>query len=216
MSPTENTAPPEQALALNYARPELRKPLDLFFRFDDRLARVVLLATEPLPAQLRLAWWREQFAKPVADRPHGEPMLEEMGRDWPGCERYCLALVDGWELLLQEFPLEKGALDEFAAGRAAPFASMQTDPAYSTATELCGKIWALADLAAKLSDGDLKREVVGEGRVLLGNMPTLPRDMRFLTVLAGLGRRALVKGGAPLLADRASVAVALRLGLLGR
>ena len=45
---------------------------------------------------------------------------------------------------------------------------------------------------------------------------TLPRALRPLTVLSGLGDAALRKGGAPLLAGPVDMMRALRLGIIGR
>lgn len=216
MRPIEDTAPPEQAIALNYAQAEWRPALRLFAAFDERLARVVLSAVEPLPAQLRLAWWREQFLKSAGQRPKGEPMLAAMEDDWPGFEAPCRQLVDGWEQLLQELPLPDGSLEQFAKGRTATFSALLSDKTFGDATEQNGQVWALADLAAKLPESDLKADVMVQATSMTKAMPRLPKDLRFLTVLAGLGKRAIARGGGPLLSGRADVAAALRLGLLGR
>jgi phytoene synthase len=76
-------------------------------------------------------------------------------------------------------------------------------------------VWALADLAANLSDAGERQLVLDQARKL-PSAPVLPRALRALAVLAGLGATALENGGAPLLAGPRSALLALRIGLAGR
>jgi phytoene synthase len=77
------------------------------------------------------------------------------------------------------------------------------------------RYWALADLAANLSDAGERARVIECAR---GEPFASPggRALRPLAILGGLGRRALARGGRPLLDGRVSALAALRLGLLGR
>lgn len=211
--------PDAQRLAWAYANSASRAPLSILMALDLRLADIVRSIREPLLAQMRLAWWRDELAKSPEARPKGEPLLESIGEIWAGEEKALRALVDGWEELLVEPPLPAAAAENFAAGRAAGFAGAarlagaMDDHA---AIVLAAKRWALADLAAKTSDLDEKAEVVATG-LELGMKPVrLTRAMRPLLVLDGLARASLAAGGAPLMQGRRNLLSAMRLGLLGR
>ena len=82
------------------------------------------------------------------------------------------------------------------------------------AAEQAARVWALADLAANISDGEERALVVDYGRPIVP--PPLSASLRPLAVLAGLGAAALDKGGAPLLGGPRSALLALRIGLAGR
>ena len=220
MTPFNQTALPDaQQLAMAYANAASRQPLLILMEFDLRLAEIVRSIREPLLAQMRLAWWRDELAKSPEDRPTGEPLLAAIGDVWRGEESALLALVNGWEELLVEPPLPARAAENFADGRAKCFvaaARIAGAPEYEKAVSLAARRWALADLAAKTSDMDEKAEVVATA-LDLGDVPVrLPRAMRPLLVLDGLGRASLAAGGAPLMQGRRNMLGAMRLGLLGR
>lgn len=211
--------PDAQRLAWAYANAASRPPLSILFALDLRLADIVRSIREPLLAQMRLAWWRDELAKSPESRPKGEPLLAAIGEVWAGEEKGLRALVDGWEELLAEPPLPAAAADNFAAGRAAAFAAtarIAGGAGDDTAVTLAAKRWALADLASKTSDLDEKAEVVATG-LELGTEPVrLSRAMRPLLVLDGLARASLAAGGTPLMQGRRNILAAMRLGLLGR
>jgi len=73
--------PPPQRLALAYAPARARPATLALLALDARLAAILRGRREPLAAQLRLAWWREMFARPPSDWPAGEPLLEAL-RGW--------------------------------------------------------------------------------------------------------------------------------------
>lgn len=183
------------------------------FALDARLAAIVRVGREPLAAQLRLAWWRDTLARPAADWPRGEPVLDAL-RDWR--DHSGLAdLAVGWEALLAE-ELSPAVADEFVAGRVRAFASLARELGVEAVEDVehAARLWALADLAANLSDSKERALVVDQGRGLVP--PRLPAPLRPLAVLAGLGATALRKGGAPLLSGPGSTLLALRLGFTGR
>ena len=93
------TLDPAVRLAVAYAPARLR-PLHLAaFALDARLRAVVSGAREPVLAQLKLAWWRDRLNQAPAARPRGEPLLAALAV-WPGDAAPLLALVDGWEAML--------------------------------------------------------------------------------------------------------------------
>ena len=187
------------------------------FALDGRVGRMVLGASEPMLGQMRLAWWRDQLGKPVHDRPRGDHLLDLIGKNWNRNEAALVDLIDGWEALLSPRPLAETAILEFVAGRV----SLSLGLASLVGTMECdvrraGTLWALADLAINaLDEAELSRAVklgAAEG----ANGLRLSRDMRPLAVIAGLARRSLNSRGRPMLGDRASPLIALRLSLIGR
>lgn len=211
--------PDAQRLAWAYANAASRAPLSILLALDLRLAEIVRSIREPLLAQMRLAWWRDELAKPPERRAKGEPLLAAIGDVWAGEEAGLRALVDGWEELLADPPLPAAGAENFAAGRGAAFAAaarIAGGADENSAITLAAKRWALADLAAKTSDLDEKAEVVATGLELGAKPVLLSRAMRPLQVLDGLARASLAAGGAPLMQGRRNILTAMRLGLLGR
>jgi phytoene synthase len=88
--------------------------------------------------------------------------------------------------------------------------------AQAAGVEPAAKAWALGDLAANLSDPVERALVLAVAKEETGYTPLGGRSLRPLAILGGLGRRALAKGGAPLLDGRRAALAALRLGLFGR
>jgi 15-cis-phytoene synthase len=100
-SDTAKLSPP-QHLAAAYARKDLRAAWSLLLEFDNRIMAIALKGQEPVLKQMRLAWWREQLAKAVADRPKGEPLLARLSQvDNAGQVQTAMAkLIDAWEELI--------------------------------------------------------------------------------------------------------------------
>jgi phytoene synthase len=205
-------SPPLQ-LALAWAPRGARRATLACLALDSRLAGFVRRGDQPLAVQMRLAWWRDMLGLAPAAWPRGDPLLDEL-RDWRQPEEL-VALVDGWEALLGE-ELDDKAITEFALGREKAWAALAGQ--LGTASARIGpaaRAWALADLAANLSSVEERQRVVAEVRVTDFQLPS-ERALRPLAVLGGLGRRALKRGGVPLLAGRGAALLALRLGMFGR
>ena len=181
---------------------------------DARLGQIIRGRREPLATQLRLAWWREMLERPVAQWPNGEPLLESL-RGWR--EPAALAvLASGWEALLVE-DLTPRAIAEFVDARGQAFAALARELGVEAVEEAsaAARIWALADLAANLSEGAERRLAVDYGRTL-GSPSRLSASLRPLAVLAALGAASLKRGGGDLLAGPGGALIALRIGLTGR
>jgi phytoene synthase len=205
--------PAPQRLALAYASARSRAATLALFALDARLAQIVRGRREPLPAQLRLAWWRDMLARPTAEWPRGEPLLEAL-RGWRDPTGLA-ALPSAWEALLGD-ALDSAAIAEFVEGRGQACATLATELGVDGADDAAAaaRIWALADLAANLSDGRERELTVEYGRSL-GSPPRLSASLRPLAVLAGLGAAALARGGGELLGP-SGMLLALRIGLTGR
>lgn len=93
---------PEEELALAYAPKSARARLTPLLMLDRRLASVVDSATEPMLAQIRLAWWREQlgFLGSGKTAP-AEPLLQMFG-DNSALIEAAQTLVDAWEEILAD------------------------------------------------------------------------------------------------------------------
>lgn len=206
--------PPAERLALAYAPARNRSATLALLALDARLAAIVRGRREPIATQLRLAWWRDVLARPAAEWPRGEPVLDGL-RGWR--DPSCLAgLPGGWEALLAD-ELTPAAIGEFADGRGQAFACLARELGTPSPEDAAtaGRTWALADLAANLSNG-LERALVVECGRGLSAPPRLPASLRPLAVLAALGAAALKRGGGPLLAGPRSALLALRIGVTGR
>ena len=205
--------PPPQRLALSYAPRLARSPTLALLALDVRLAALLRRGREPVLVQMRLAWWRETLAADPRSWPVGDPVLGLL-RGWRRPTALG-GLVDGWEGLLGD-SLDRAAIGAFAEGRGEAFAELArelgAEPAAATA---CGKLWALGDLAANLSEPGERAAAIGAA-ANLPPCPQLPRALRPLAVLAGLARRSLTRGGEPLLAGPRALLFAVRLGIAGR
>lgn len=204
--------PPEQRLALAYAPGGVRQDWLAVLALDAKLTRIVRGAREPLLAQMRLAWWREQLAE-SATVTAGEPLLASFA-GWDGARGGLIALVDGWEALLGQAPLDGASLSEFVEGRVAALGSLaERLGCDGAAARQAARGWALVDLLGHLTHLDERGTVAEMVAVHRWDRVRLARSMRPLAVLHGLARRA--RGDGRLLASPTGFARAIRLGLLG-
>jgi phytoene synthase len=200
-------------LAVAYAPPAAKRQTATMLALDARLATILRKKREPMLAQLRLAWWRDRLNEPPAQWPQGDAVLDSL-RQWSNPAALA-TVVDGWEVLVTD-QVDRAALDRFASGRAAGFAALAGELGHSPEpARRAGRVWALADLVANLSDPQ-ERALALVLAQENGRPPALPRNLRPLAVLAGLGWRAIQAGGGPLLTGRGAALTALRLGTLGR
>lgn len=203
--------PAEQRLALSYSRTRERERFAALFTLDRQLGQALARGREPLAAQLRLAWWRDLLGGKGG--PASDPATALVLKHWHSDSASAIAMVDGWEQLVSETP----DLAAFADGRAAPFVSFAQERGCGVEpiaqVGVAARRWALVDLAEHLSVSMDRDAALTEARSL--PPVSLPRAMRPLAVLDGLARRSLAQG-VPMLGDRLSPFVALRLGIFGR
>lgn len=170
--------------------------------------------SEPMLGQMRLAWWRDALAKPVAERPRGDVVLDGIGEHWGGRENALSEMVDGWEVLLSAERMGRGEAEAFGAARGAFFAALAPDrsPALAARLAAAGSRWALADAAAAVSDEEERAALVAAGLATAqhGATERLPRGLRGVAVLDVLATRALKRGGRPLMEGRGASLAALR------
>lgn len=210
------TLPAVARLALVYAPAKAREPTLALFALDARLATLIRRSSEPMLAQLRLAWWRESIGHDPQQWPLGEPILSTL-RSWGSRAATVTPLVEAWEALTAPSPLGTDALQAFAQGRGAAAAALAITlgrPDESEAAHRLGRIWALEDLAMRLGRDDERSAARLMAADLVG-LPKVSRPLRPLRVLAGLTRRRRQTGSEEGAASPAAVLQALKLGLLG-
>lgn len=206
-------------LALAYAPAKARGIFEDLFALERRLADATRQASEPIIAQMKLAWWRDRFAQKPADWPKGEPLLARLAA-WDADVSKLGMLVDGWEALLKEGPLTTEAILAFGKGHA---------DAWAVAAHALGHpgppppehdalLWAFADLAQHCSnaeDSERVRVVARSQNLLDQPSERLPRTLRPFAVLGTLGRRSL-RSGRPILSGPGDFLAGVRAGMLGR
>ncbi len=208
--------PQASRLALAYAPASARGGVLALLAFDARLAGIVRRAREPLLGQMQLAWWRDQLRREPAARPKGQPLLQLLaGLD--GHSDALIALVDGWEELLDPAAVDRRGLELLARARGQGWAALAqvlgADSAADAASR-AGYHWALADLAAGLAQAEDQTAIGSLLAACDWSRVALPRSLRSLAILHGLARRA--RGTGALLDGPGALAVAVRIGMLGR
>ena len=212
-------ADPSLALALAYAPRDARPVFDDLFALDRRLADAVRQASEPIIAQLKLAWWRDRFAQDRGDWPKGEPLLARLA-SWDADVSQLASLVDGWEALLAEGPLTDEAITAFGEGHADAWALAAAALGHPgpPAPDHAALLWSYADLAQHCSTPEDAETVraVARGQTLLDQAPPrLPRALRPFAVLGAQGLRSL-RSGRPMMSASGDFLAAVRAGMLGR
>jgi phytoene synthase len=158
-------------LALSYAPVKSRAALGALFALDTALGNVLRTTREPLVGQMRLAWWREALEGLDASGAPAEPVLQSLTAavlplGFTG--RALSELVDAWEPLLGE--IGTGSIDDHARLRGQALfamAALALDAAPGDPVGDAGEGWALADLAANLSDPALASEARARAATLL-------------------------------------------------
>lgn len=147
----ENELMPPARLAVAYAPRAVREGFEVLLRLDSRFAAIVGNASEPLFAQIRLAWWRDAMLADPAERPKGEPLLATLfGLDEPIMVEAAVALANAWELLVVEQVWSASTVREFACARGTAvfdtYAKLVGKAAFPS--EL-GQSWAVNDLRTR-------------------------------------------------------------------
>ncbi len=168
-------------------------------------------------AQLRLAWWREQFATSIESAPRGEPLLALL-REWEPERRSLAGLVDGWEAFSASVDAGQGIaqLAEARGDAMGAIAQMVGAARVEADARRMGVGWALADLASRLATPDERHAARMQVGAHDWRARTLPRGMRPLAVLHGLATRAARQRSVIDALGPAAMATAMRIGLLGR
>lgn len=204
-------------LALAYAPAGARQQTLALFALDARLATLIRRSSEPMLAQLRLAWWRESLAQDPQLWPQGEPILAALS-SWGSTHAASIALVDAWEALTVPSPLPAAQMLAFADGRGAAAAALAQAlgcGADAPAAQQLGRIWGIEDLAMRLGREDERSSALSLAAAMPGRLPRVSRRLRPLRVVAGLSRRRRVSDSEAGASSPAALLEAMKLGLLG-
>lgn len=218
MTELVESLPVMHRLALAYAPRPVRDATLALFALDSRLAEIVRSASEPMLAQIRLAWWRDMLARDAAERPHGEPLVGLL-QTWRGHAVRLTSLVDGWEQLASEDSLGRDAMRAFCKGRATAFAALAQVVGRADsdkAAHAAGEGWALADLASRLDNPHERESALQLVSEHDWRRIVLPRDLRPLAMLHGLAAHAGRTGAGLGSGAAGSLLLAVRIGLFGR
>ena len=205
-----------QRLALSYAPRKTRAAFLAYFALDNALGEIIRQAREPMLAQIRLAWWRDMLANAGKERPQGN-LLVELVKEWPPQSDALSRLVDGWESLLVDGPMDAVAIETFANGRAECFSDIACAfaPGCEREAREAGKFWALVDLREGLSNAEERALAHGLAMEMLPARWPLPRALRPLLILSRLAHRALHRSEGAILSSKGDMLAAVRLGLVG-
>jgi len=184
-------------LAFSYAPDRSRAALEALFALDTALGNILRTTSEPLVGQMRLAWWREALQSLDTSGAPAEPVLQSLtALALPlGIAGAALgAMVDGWEPLLGDSGL--GSIEDHARlrGRALfAMAGVALDAAEGDPVGEAGEGWALADLAANLSDPALASQARERAAAMLAHArrSRWSRNGRALGALALIADRQL-------------------------
>jgi phytoene synthase len=217
---------PERRLALAYAPRQRRQALAALWALDEKLGAIVAATREPMLGEIRLAWWRDALGAMETGVPAGEPLLE-MLKQASGDHRLSPAelarLPEGWAALLGAFPLDHDALDRHAEERGDALFRLSAlllggdRPGLGEAGE-AGTVWALTDLAARVSDSS----TAAAARSLAAERLARPADGRWgkalrpLAVLTALARQDAHSAMPRRQGSPRRLAVALWAGMTGR
>ena len=145
-------ADPERALSLAYAPRAARPGLSALWRLDEQLGAIVARTENPGVGQLRLTWWYDALDA-LGSTGAVDPVLIAL-KESRVDGKALLPLIDGWEALLEPLPLSEELLLAFADSRGGTLfgeAARLLDASTETA-RAAGRVWALVDLAFRISD----------------------------------------------------------------
>ncbi|MGC6399283.1 squalene/phytoene synthase family protein [Sphingomonas sp. FW199] len=186
---------PEVALTIGYAPATLQPVVKALLSLDDSLGAVLRATGQPMLAQLRLAWWRDQLAALDGGEPPAMPVLVEVASAVVGAEVSGQMLADmatGWERLATAEELTPEILGAYAEERGATlFRAVARCAGVGEPAGLAkaGQGWALADLSRHLSDPAAAGEAQGMALAALADAPgRWPGPLRVLGALSLLAR----------------------------
>ena len=190
------------------------------FALDNACAHIARTVTEPLMAQIRLAWWRDGLTADALGPMHQAPDIAALRAvpDFSSARAGMIALVDGWEALIVRDDAGAGQeiLSAYAQGRGGGlFAALA--PGHAEYSALAGQIWALWDLAGHVHDPELAGMAIDFARVLVEQQQANPRLPRMLAMMAGVAREDVRRGrGAARLLTPRLYGRLVRIQLFGR
>ena len=223
MSISFDIADPERRLALAYAPRDRRPALALLWALDERLGSIVAATREAMLGEIRLAWWRDALAGLDEIAPAGEPLLESLMvevRAGRVSSALLNAMPDGWLALLEPMPLSADALTRFAERRGAGLfrAAASVLGAEQIDAGAIGAVWALTDLARRMSDRETTAAALTMARQRTASLQCrgASKSARPIVVLAALAREDCARAVPQSQGSPSRLLRALWAGLSGR
>ncbi len=190
----DSSVDPEIGLAILYAPRPRRGPLELLWRLDATLGRIVGTTREPALGAIRLAWWRDALARLDEGPPPAEPLLRAIAATLlpAGLDGDALAgLEQGWAALL-DGGIDRAALSRYAAergGRLFALSARLLGGDRDGVAARAGEGWALVDLARRSPDRNVAASALAEARLRFEPAGARwPPALRPLGMLARLAR----------------------------
>lgn len=181
---------PERALSLAYAPRAVRPALSALWRLDEQLGAGVARAEDPALAQIRLTWWYDALLSLPGSRPV-DPILVALA-ELPGIDpASLLPLIDGWEALLEPLPLTAEAIERHATDRGGTLFGVAADllGGQRASAAAAGRLWALTDLAFRVSDRNTAERALQLARDSKARFPDIPRPLGLLAAFAAQDAR---------------------------
>ncbi|MEZ5656166.1 MAG: hypothetical protein R3E04_09820 [Sphingobium sp.] len=196
-----------------------RERAERLFALDNECAHIARVATEPMMAQIRLAWWRDGIMAQTLPAEHRSQDMEALRAldGFADMRAHLVVMIDGWEeLILFDGADVDTMLETYAKGRGEGLfaAFLQTGDDGRAAA---GRLWALWDLAGHLSDEGLAAKAVAQAADLAGGITDSRAYPRMLAMMASAARRDALRGqGAPADLTPALYLHLLRMQFFGR
>ncbi|GAA0481823.1 hypothetical protein GCM10009096_25060 [Parasphingorhabdus litoris] len=191
---------PLRRLVLAYAKRPHHSLYALVFALDSRFASVIQSTSETLIGQMRLTWWRDILTKAAKERPAGEPLValiseaEQQGADLLSL----MALLEGWELVLDDFPWDDQQFDLYAERRGEGAFGFPLGGTNNLTDDqkIGAQGWALWDFARHCSDAGMRQVAFDKCKERFESVPSLRFDSsgRPLSIFCKLAKSDAKKG----------------------
>lgn len=137
----------------------------LVWQLDARLADVVRTTTEAIIGQMRLTWWHDVLTDPAGAKGKGDPLVNRLRAEGglTDADRLSglVAMIDGWERLLEPMPLDEETVAAFGRERGGglfrALGGKAGDVMPADWAEGAGSVWALWDLSGHIGDAATAR-----------------------------------------------------------
>lgn len=190
---------PLRRLILAYAKSEDRDCYVLSLGLDARLAEIIRSTSELLIGQMRLTWWRDILTKETDAKPAGEPLVELLQSLENGAKvsEGLVELVDGWEMLLADFPWDDRQFEQYAILRGGGLfrSVLGGDVEHNEDQQKAAQGWAMWDFARHCSDAEMRSEAFTRCCAIFDKLEHLKfdRNGRPLSILCKLAARDVKK-----------------------
>ncbi len=185
----------DRIIALAYAKSRFRSSFEALLMLDATLGNAVRAARDPLLGQIRLAWWRDELERVPTLLTTADPVLRAIRAiiaRHDVIQGMCLAMVNGWEILLSDWPPEDDRLTEFGklrGGNLFAAAGVLTGAGTAEVLVASGSAWALRDLSFHCSDKEVAKRASELATQKSNSTRRFPLEMRPFHILARLAEQ---------------------------